>query len=63
MHVTVEAFFQQAAQRGYEVAVHGEMQWNGVAILSRVGLDDVVAGVAGAPGFPRPEARAVSGLE
>src|SRR5205823_12775079 len=30
-------------------------------ILSRVGLDDVVAGLAGAPGFPRPEARAVSG--
>jgi exodeoxyribonuclease-3 len=31
-----------------------------VAILSRVGLDDVVPGVAGAPGFPRPEARAVA---
>ena len=47
-------------QRGYEVAVHGEATWNGVAILSRVGLDDVVAGVEGAPGFPDPEARAVS---
>ena len=35
-------------------------QWNGVAILSRVGLDDVVRGVAGAPGFPHPEARAVA---
>ena len=34
--------------------------WNGVAILSRVGLDDVVAGLAGAPGFPHPEARAVA---
>jgi exodeoxyribonuclease-3 len=31
-----------------------------VAILSKVGLDDVIAGVAGAPGFPDPEARAVS---
>jgi len=31
-----------------------------VAILSRVGLDDVVAGVTDAPGFPNPEARAVS---
>jgi exodeoxyribonuclease-3 len=31
-----------------------------VAILSRMGLDDVVVGVAGAPGFPDPEARAVS---
>jgi exodeoxyribonuclease III len=46
--------------RDYAVAVHGEPTWNGVAILSRVGLDDVVAGVAGAPGFPQPEARAVS---
>ncbi len=46
--------------RGYEVAVHGEATWNGVAILSRVGLADVVAGVEGAPGFPTPEARAVS---
>jgi len=47
-------------RRGYAVAAHGEAQWNGVAILSRVGLDDVVAGIAGAPGFPLPEARAVS---
>ncbi len=50
----------ELASRGYEIALHGEVQWNGVAILSRVGLDDVVVGVAGAPGFPRPEARAVS---
>jgi exodeoxyribonuclease-3 len=49
------------AERGYEVALHGEAAWNGVAILSRVGLDDVVAGLGeGAPGFPHPEARAVS---
>jgi exodeoxyribonuclease-3 len=47
-------------QRGYEVAVHGQAAWNGVAILSRVGLDDVVAGLDGAPGFPDPEARAVA---
>ena len=50
----------EAAQRGYEIGYYGEAQWNGVAILSRVGLDDVVTGVAGAPGFPNPEARAVS---
>jgi exodeoxyribonuclease III len=50
----------ELAGRGYAVALHGEAQWNGVAILSRVGLDDVVPGIAGAPGFPRPEARAVS---
>lgn len=29
---------------GYEAAHHGEGRWNGVAILSRVGLDDVMAG-------------------
>jgi exodeoxyribonuclease-3 len=50
----------ELAKRGYEVAVYGEVQWNGVAILSRVGLGDVVTGVAGAPGFPKPEARAVA---
>jgi exodeoxyribonuclease-3 len=46
--------------RGYAVAAHGEAAWNGVAILSRVGLDDVAVGLPGAPGFPRPEARAVA---
>jgi exodeoxyribonuclease III len=48
------------ASRGYEVAAHGQTAWNGVAILSRVGLDEVVAGLADAPGFPDPEARAVA---
>jgi exodeoxyribonuclease-3 len=51
---------EDLASRGYAVALHGEAQWNGVAILSRVGLDDVVTGVANGPGFPLPEARAVS---
>jgi exodeoxyribonuclease III len=51
---------EQFVDRGYQFATHGEAQWNGVAILSKVGLDDVVTGVADAPGFPRPEARAVS---
>jgi exodeoxyribonuclease III len=50
----------ELGERGYAVALHGEPTWNGVAILSRVGLDDVVAGLPGAPGFPEPEARAVS---
>jgi exodeoxyribonuclease-3 len=50
----------ELAARGYEAALHGEATWNGVAILSRAGLDDVVTGLAGAPGFPHPEARAVS---
>jgi len=46
--------------RGYEVATHGERAWNGVAILSRVGLEDVAPGLDGAPGFPHPEARAIA---
>jgi exodeoxyribonuclease-3 len=50
----------ELADRGYAVAHYGEGRWNGVAILSRAGLDDVVLGVAGAPGFPHQEARAVA---
>ena len=50
----------ELADRSYAVAAHGEAAWNGVAILSRVGLEDVVTGLEGAPGFPHPEARAVS---
>ena len=39
--------FPYAALRelGYESAHFGQGQWNGVAILSRVGLDDVVTGL------------------
>jgi exodeoxyribonuclease III len=55
-----ELLGDELSKRGYEAAAHGEAAWNGVAILSRVGLDDVVAGIEGAPGFPNPEARAVS---
>ena len=62
--LTDEAFLDllgdELEERGYEVAVHGEATWNGVAILSRVGLDDVVAGLDGAPGFPGPESRAIA---
>jgi exodeoxyribonuclease-3 len=50
----------ELANRGYEVAAHGEPAWNGVAILSRVGLEDPVPGLDGAPGFPHPEARAIA---
>jgi exodeoxyribonuclease-3 len=55
-----ELLGEELAGRGYAVARHGEAQWNGVALLSRVGLEDIVAGLADAPGFPNPEARAVS---
>ena len=36
---------------GYEVAAHAEGRWNGVAVLSRVGLDDVRQGLEGQPAF------------
>ena len=39
-----ELLGDELAERGYAVAAHGEAQWNGVAILSRVGLEDVVRG-------------------
>jgi exodeoxyribonuclease III len=62
--LTDEAFGEllgaELAARGYEFATHGQAQWNGVAIVSKVGLADVVPGLAGAPGFPDPEARALS---
>jgi exodeoxyribonuclease-3 len=50
---------EELKDRGYEFALHGEASWNGVAILSRVGLDDVAMGLEGGPGFPGQEARAV----
>jgi exodeoxyribonuclease-3 len=55
-----ELLQDELAARGYAVAAHGEATWNGVAILSRVGLEDVTRGLADAPGFPHPEARAVA---
>ena len=46
-------------QLGYESVHHGQGQWNGVAIVSRVGLDDVVRGFADGDD-PDPEARLVT---
>jgi exodeoxyribonuclease-3 len=51
---------EELAARGYEIACHGEAAWNGVAILSRAGLEEAASGISGAPGFPHQEARAVS---
>lgn len=48
------------ADLGYAFASHSAGQWNGVALLSRVGLDEVERGFPGAPGFPDVEARAIS---
>jgi exodeoxyribonuclease III len=50
----------EVGELGYQAAVYGTGRWNGVAILSRTGLDDVRRGFPGEPGFPDPEARAVS---
>lgn len=38
---------------GYEVAHFGLSQWNGVAIISRVGLEDVQTHFPGQPGFDK----------
>lgn len=38
---------------GYEVACTGLNQWNGVAILSRVGIANVQVGFPGQPGFSK----------
>jgi len=48
------------AALGYEVAHVGLSQWNGVAIASRVGLDDVQVGFTGQPQWQdADEARAI----
>ena len=62
--LTDEAFDEllgdELRSRGYAFARHGEPQWNGVAIASRVGLDDVVSGVELEPGVWHAEARALA---
>lgn len=58
---------EEVAALGYETAAHGDGRWNGVALLSRVGLADVSRGFPGEPGFDSaqgvvtatPEPRAV----
>jgi exodeoxyribonuclease-3 len=50
---------------GYEVAHAGVNQWNGVAVVSRVGLEDVQVGFPGMPQWGDPvaaEARAISAV-
>ncbi|MBS4104333.1 exodeoxyribonuclease III [Tsukamurella paurometabola] len=50
-------------ERGYEFATAGQPQWNGSALLSKVGLEDVVVGIPGAPAFDGiVEGRAISGV-
>jgi exodeoxyribonuclease-3 len=47
---------------GYDLAYDGTNQWNGVAVLSRVGIEDVEIGFEGMPGWGDPvaaESRAI----
>ena len=49
---TDEAFPLMPIQAlGYEVATLGTGRWNGVALLSRVGLDDITRGLLGQPQY------------
>lgn len=46
--------------RGYDIAAAGYSQWNGVAIISRIGLDDIEVGFPEMPDFDgASEARAI----
>jgi exodeoxyribonuclease-3 len=59
--VSDEAFpHAELAALGYTAATHGSGQWNGVAVVSAVGLADISRGFPGMPGFPAPEARALA---
>ncbi|MFE9293813.1 exodeoxyribonuclease III [Streptomyces niveus] len=59
---TLEQFPSDAlGELGYEAAVNATGRWNGVALISRVGLDDVVRGLPGGPEYEGvEEPRAIS---
>jgi exodeoxyribonuclease-3 len=52
----------ELAALGYEVAAHGAGRWNGVAILSRIGLEDVRRGFVDEPAFTEVEARSINAV-
>ena len=62
--------YQQFEDAGYTVEAHGLNQWNGVAIASRLPMEDIEYSFAGMPGFKKGydgddaplEARAISAL-
>lgn len=52
----VEQFpYEAFEEAGYEVAVAGLNQWNGVALVSRVGIENVRTEFAGQPKFAKPD--------
>ena len=59
---TAEQFpYDELRALGYEAAVNANGRWNGVALLSKVGLEDVVMGLPGGPDYDGvQEPRAVS---
>ncbi|MEU6082750.1 exodeoxyribonuclease III [Streptomyces sp. NPDC047108] len=53
--------YEQLRELGYESAVNADGRWNGVAIVSRVGLDEVAPGLPGGPDYDgAQEPRAIS---
>ena len=55
-----DEFVESFEAMGYAVAHHGRDHWNGVAVLSRVGLDDVRRGLPGVNREPFDEPRSIS---
>jgi exodeoxyribonuclease-3 len=52
---------EQLRELGYESAVNADGRWNGVALVSRVGLAEVVSGLPGGPDYDGgQEPRAIS---
>src|SRR5699024_10253230 len=43
--------YERLTAAGYEVAAHGTGRWNGVAVVSRVGLDAVTRGLVDEPHY------------
>ncbi len=54
--------FDEYERLGYETAHFGVDHWNGVAILSRIGMDDVRRGFSGVARAPFDEARVISAV-
>ncbi|MFC5824250.1 exodeoxyribonuclease III [Nonomuraea insulae] len=53
----------EVGELGYTAAAHGDGRWNGVALLSRVGLSDVTLSFPGEPGFAELDAVGAARLE
>ncbi|MBB4264729.1 exodeoxyribonuclease III [Roseospira visakhapatnamensis] len=61
---TVDAGFplMEIEDQGYQCAVHGQKSYNGVAILSRLGLEDVSRGLPGAAEAEDDQARYIEAV-